>query len=289
MLEDTVRSVLAGARVPRELLIVDQSAQRNATLAGLGLVRGCELRYLHSISRGLSRARNLGLQAAAHDVVVLIDDDMFVEAPWLGRLLEVLDGGGPMTVATGRVLPAPDEGRAGTVPPAALVTRETSEVFRGRQPADVVPGANVAVHRGVVLALGGYDERLGAGTRFSAADDNDMGFRLLDAGCEVRHVPGAVVLHRAWRTRRELLRLHWDYGRGKGAFYAKHHAAAGAHIRRRVAADLRFRARRAIRALPTSPTTTAKDVVSVAGIASGAVEWALRHGRDRAESTHDAA
>jgi hypothetical protein len=97
------------------------------------------------------------------------------------------------------------------------------------------------------------------------------------------------VLHRAWRTRRELLRLHWDYGRGKGAFYAKHHAAAGAHIRRRVAADLRFRARRAIRALPTSPTTTAKDVVSVAGIASGAVEWALRHGRDRAESTHDAA
>ena len=75
------------------------------------------------------------------------------------------------------------------MPPAALVERDDAGRLSGPQPLDVVPGANVALPRELVLALGGYDERLGAGTRFASADDNDIGQRLLAAGCEVHHVP----------------------------------------------------------------------------------------------------
>lgn len=273
MLRATVESVLAGTRVPRELLVVDQSSQADERLARLGAVRGCIVRYLHSDSSGLSRARNIGLRAAAADVVVLIDDDMFVEPDWLELLLAAMPAGDPHVVVTGRVLAAPDEGAGGTVPPAALVTRATPEVYRGRQPIDVVPGANVALHRSTVLAIGGYDERLGAGTRFASADDNDIGLRLLDAGCEVRHVPDAVVLHRAWRTRRQRMRMRWDYGRGKGAFYAKHMDRSDRYARRRMAADARKRVRIAITALPRSPQTSAAHAVYLAGLLAGAVEW----------------
>ncbi|MEA2221550.1 MAG: hypothetical protein QOJ35_4176 [Solirubrobacteraceae bacterium] len=276
MLAETVASILDGRRVPAQLLVVDQSAQPHAQLAALRSVRGCDVTYLRSSTSGLSRARNVGLRAARCEVVVLLDDDMLVEPDWLERLLAGHAAGGPRAVATGRVLAGPDEGAGGTVPPAALVTRSTPDVYRGRQPTDVVPGANVALYRDVALALGGYDERLGAGGRFGSADDNDMGLRLLDAGCEVRHVPDAVVLHRAWRTARGRARMRWTYGRGKGAFYAKHVRRDDGYALARMRADTRARLGAVRRGLPRAPTVAAGHVLYLAGMLSGAAEWLLR-------------
>ena len=53
--------------------------------------------------------------------------------------------------------------------------------------------------------VGGFDARLGAGSRFPAADDNDLGFRLLKAGYEIVYAPEPVVYHRAWRPASEYL------------------------------------------------------------------------------------
>jgi GT2 family glycosyltransferase len=281
LLIETVRSVLGGTAVPRELLVVDQSDLPHPELSRLGPVHGCEIRYLSSATVGLSRARNIGLRAARSDVVVLIDDDMLVEPEWLRRLLEAYARGGPRTVATGRVLAAPPEGRGRHLPPAALFTRAEPAIYRGRQPLDIVPGANIAVPRVLVLRLGGFDERLGAGSRFASADDNDMGFRLLEAGCEVRHVPEATVLHRAWRSSRDLARLRWSYGRGKGAFYAKHASLRDRHILGRMAADARVRVRRALSSLLTAPTSSAGQLAYLAGMMSGAFEWWIRESTRR--------
>jgi GT2 family glycosyltransferase len=275
LLLDTVRSVLEGTELPNEVLVVDQSVVENTELAGMGHVRGCDVRYLHTVATGLSRARNIGLRAASRDVVVMLDDDILVEKDWFASLLRGLPAG-PHGVATGRVLAAPPEGDGVAVPPAALVTREVPAVYRGPQDLDVVPGANVALRRQLVLDLGGYDERLGAGTRFSAADDNDMGHRLLLAGCEVRHVPDAVVLHRAWRPSHELVRLRWQYGRGKGAFYAKHIGLGDRHVRRRAAAEVGGRLRRAVAAAIRSPRTTVAELLSLSGMLSGALGWVVR-------------
>jgi GT2 family glycosyltransferase len=244
----------------------------NAELAGAGAVGGCSVRYLQVQSRGLSRARNAGLRAAASDVVVLVDDDMTVAGDWLRRLLDGLPAH-PRGVATGRVLAAPAEGDGGGVPPAALVTSEEPAVYRGPQTLDVIPGANLAVRREFVLAVGGYDERMGAGTRFGGAEDNDVGHRLLLAGGEVRFVPAAVTWHRAWRPHRDLIKLRWRYGRGKGAFYAKH--ARDPHVRRRARADVALRLRRAARLVPRAPRRAAGDLLTLAAIGTGAADWLL--------------
>ncbi len=283
MLLDVVGSVLAGLTLPRELVVVDQTEAAHEALANLEAEAGCHFRYLHRPGRGLSAARNIGLRSATNDVVVLLDDDMFVDVSWLRLLLAARRHGGAATVVTGNVLAAPPEpGTHGyVVPPAALVTTATPDVYVGRQNGDVVPGANVAVPRDIVLALGGFDERLGAGSRFASADDNDMGFRLLEAGCEVRHVPEAVVFHRAHRPTSDLVRLRWAYGRGKGAFYVKHLTATDRHMLRRVRADLGRRARRALAHPLRSPGTTASEAVYIAGVVSGALEWSLRERRRR--------
>ena len=275
MLLDTVDSVLAGATVPAEILVVDQSQAPHNALDRMGEVRGCSVRYRPFAKPGLSRARNVGLREAREDVVVLLDDDMFVAPDWLPLLLGGL-ADDPRGVATGRVLAAPNEGGEGLVPAAALVQRTEPAVYRGPQAFDVVPGANVALWRETALALGGYDERLGAGTRFAAADDNDMGHRLLQAGCEVRFVPAAVVYHRAWRAPDELLRLRWNYGRGKGGFYAKHAGLRDRRMLRRAAIDGVRRVKRAVVSLPRSPRDAVAELVSLAGLLAGALDWLVR-------------
>ena len=275
LLIDAVDSVLMGDALPAELLVVDQSRQRHGSLAN-GLRDGCALQYVHFPSRGLSLARNLGLRAASQEIVLLIDDDMLVEPSWLSRLFAAQTATGFSGVVTGRVLPGPAEDGQTWVPAAALVTRSEPATFRGRQPNDVLPGAGVALRRDLVLGLGGYDERLGAGTRFGSAEDNDLGFRILEAGYEIRHVPGAIALHRPWRSAQGRLSNRWAYGRGKGAFYAKHLSASDRFVLRRMLSDLRGRSRRALANALTSPATVAREAVSIAAILSGAVEWTFR-------------
>jgi GT2 family glycosyltransferase len=285
LLAETVASVLAASRVPRELLVVDQSTVAQHELAALGSVRGCTVKYLHTTESGLSRARNTGLRAAAYDVVVLLDDDMLVEPEWLARLLAGFADGGPGTVVTGRVLAGPPEGGDGVVPPAALVTRPTAAVYRGRQATDVMPGANVALYRDVALAIGGYDERLGPGGRFPSAEDNDMGLRLLKTGCEVRYVPGAVVRHRAWRAPRDRALMRWTYGRGKGAFYAKHIRRSDPYALARLRADARARIGAAHRGLPRSPSASAGHLLYLAGMLTAAAQWLVWERRRRARTS----
>ena len=129
--------------------------------------------------------------------------------------------------------------------------------------------------RETVLALGGYDERLGAGTRFASADDNDLGHRLLIAGCEVHFLPEAVVFHRAWRAPGELVRLRWGYGRGKGAFFAKHAGVRDRRILKRAAIEAARRLKRAGTSLHRSPRNAAAELVSFGGMLFGALDWLL--------------
>jgi GT2 family glycosyltransferase len=277
MLLDTVRSILAAHRPPAELIVVDQSIAPNDELERLGTVGGCTVHYVHSTTTGLSRGRNLGLDLATHDTVVILDDDMLVRDDSLERLLDERAGRGPRTVTTGRLLAAAPDQPGRTAAPASLVTRAAAETFRGRQPMQVVPGPNIAVPRAVLREIGGYDERLGAGTRFPAAEDHDLSLRLLDAGCEVRHVPDAVVLHRAWRTRQQVVRLRWTYARGVGGFFAKHASLRDRYVLGRAGAELRSRVSRAIKSIVVSPKQAAAELMTIVGILVGAAEWTIRY------------
>src|SRR5260370_27309673 len=107
MLGDAVESILQARTVPREIIVVDQSDDANGALEGLGTVRGCAVRYVHSTSRGESCGRNLGLRMAMSDIVVILDDDMLVNDDSLEVLLAPHNVSRPQLVTTGRVLPAP--------------------------------------------------------------------------------------------------------------------------------------------------------------------------------------
>jgi GT2 family glycosyltransferase len=69
--------------------------------------------------------------------------------------------------------------------------------------------------------VGGFDERLGAGSPGQAAEDTDLFYRLLRADAIIRYEPRMMIYHQCQDATR-LVRSFWTYSYGIGAFSAKH-------------------------------------------------------------------
>lgn len=274
LLRETVESILQGDEVPAELIIVDQSEQPHAELEDFRAARDCRIHYAWSESVGLCRARNLGIRLARHDILAFTDDDMWVAPNWFGTLIRALLAYDPCIVVTGRVLPGAPEVKGGFVP--ALVTSEKPRVYAGRIGTDVLAAGHMAMYRAAIARVGEFDERLGAGSRFESADDNDYGFRLLEAGYRIAYVPEAVIYHRAWRSERDYFRMRWAYGRGKGGFYCKYWNWRDLYLSKRMCGNIGINLVRFPWRVLHRPRLAVGDLVYAGGIVSGAVEWVRR-------------
>jgi GT2 family glycosyltransferase len=279
MLLETVESVMRGDEVPAELIIIDQSDVPHPTLPTFKHDRACGIRYLWTHSVGVSRARNAGAAAARHDILVGIDDDMLVLSSWFGTLVRALVDAGPGAIVTGKVLPTDPEAPGGFAP--TVVVNEAAAVYEGRIGKDVLPSCHMALYRAAFHDVGGFDERLGPGAPFPSADDNDFGFRLLEAGYRIVYVPGAVVYHRAWRSRQDYLRMRWIYGRGKGGFYGKHLSLSDPYMLRRLVWDISHRVFGFPLRLWKQPRLAYGDPVYVFGILFALAQWLLHQRRTR--------
>lgn len=274
LLLEAVQSVLNGDEIPAELVVIDQSDTASDVLGTMSCVEDCRIRYLWTPGRGVSRARNMGLRAAQCDIVAFIDDDVLVDRAWLGALVRPLLVSGDRSITTGRVLPAVEIVPGISAP--TLVLSEVRASYQGRIARDVLQAGNMAVYRNVLLSLMGFDERLGPGTDFPAGEDNDLGFRLLGAGCLIQYIPDAVIYHRAWRESREYVPLRWRYGVGQGAYYAKHIRFDDRYMLTRLLRLLGRHSALAIRRVRSEPRGAAGHLAYIAGVLTGIVRWSAR-------------
>jgi GT2 family glycosyltransferase len=275
MLLAVVESVLTGDELPAELVIVDQSDAPHATLAQRGGVRDCEVRYLWSTTIGLCRANNIGMREARHEIVAFTHDDVLATPTWFGSLVRALVAAGRSAVVTGRVLPSAPE-TPGAFAPSTRVD-ETPSIVQGRTGAEILHPMNMAMYRDAVERAGGFDERIGPGTPFPGGEDHDLEFRLRDAGYRIHYVPEAVVYHRAWREAGDYLPVRWRYGRGQGAYYAKHLRRDDSWMLKRMRGDLAHRGLRFLRRLPRQPRLALGDLLFSLGMLSAVAEWLLLH------------
>ncbi len=274
LLADTVASILAGDELPAELVIVDQSDAPHSSLTTLVGEHGCTVIYRWSTSRGLSRANNEGIAAARHDLLVFTHDDVFVAADWFGALVRTLVAAGERALVTGQVRPTEGESAGGFQ--LTLITEPHRASYLGRIGRDVLYPLNMAVYRAAFAEIGGFDERLGPGTPFPAAEDNDFSYRTLEAGYRIVYDPAAVLYHRAWRPPQDYRRLRWAYGRGNGAYYAKYFSLHDPHMLKRMRGDLERHIRRLRgRLWAREWHEILGDLAFVGGLISGAVQWLL--------------
>jgi glycosyltransferase involved in cell wall biosynthesis len=212
-LEDALRTLAEVLRPVDELVVVDNGSRDGATVA---VAQAAGVRVIRCDRPGASAARNAGIGATTAPIVAVTDDDCLPRQGWTAAL-EAAFGDPDVGFVTGRV--APDRADADS-----LVQHDDPRPATYRWPDDPMHfghGANSAFRRTAVDAVGGYDEHLGPGTPLRAAEDHDLFWRLLHAGWEGRYEPTAVVAHRAWRSRRDLLAIQWSYGLGTGALARK--------------------------------------------------------------------
>ena len=198
-----------------ELLVVD-SASRDPAVRTVAERHGATV--VRCDRPGVSLARNVGARAARHDVLAYVDDDVQGAAGWAEAVAATL---ADPTVAfcTGRVgVPPAQEGYQR---PVAVNDAEAPAILDTSTTDALGSSANLGIRRDVLLSSGGFDESMGGGARFEAAEDLDLFDRLFAAGHTGRYEPTAAAYHDQWRDRKALLRLDWRYGLGAGARLAK--------------------------------------------------------------------
>jgi GT2 family glycosyltransferase len=166
MLLDCVASILRNDFQNFEIVVIDQDRDRRLQAAlGQRFPGDRRLVYLVLDEPHASRARNLGIQHARGDIVVFSDDDTEVERHWLQAYVDAFAAcGGEPVVVGGRLDPL-------WLAPKPLWLPERKEYLLGiynkydglmlMPEPDQPIGANFAVHRKVIDAVGPFDERLG--------------------------------------------------------------------------------------------------------------------------------
>ena len=194
------------------VIVVDQSttAKTAERLDGLdGIV------YRRTDGIGLSRARNLAIRMTTAPLLAFTDDDVSFEPSWLDRLVALFDMNPEAGAVCGRAVTPSGQ--------PVLGAAERSGVYRWpTNPFGLGAGLNMALRREALVDAGPFDEELGAGARFPAAEDTDMIYRVMRAGWSVACSDEVIVTHHDWRSHRESLRLQYHYGVGAGAQTAKH-------------------------------------------------------------------
>ncbi|MFL6239610.1 MAG: glycosyltransferase [Actinomycetes bacterium] len=213
-LSRTLEALLADSRSADEVIVVDSASAGEATRA---VAERFGVGYLRADLPGTSRARNLGWRAARNEVVAFLDDDVLAADGWARAMGAAFDDAG-VAFVSGRINP-----------PEGYDTRSALSVFADDDPRTIdrdtrgILGmsGNTAVRRSALLAIGGFDPRLGPATWFGTGEDNDFFDRLVRAGYRGRYEPAAAVVHLQGHTGRSPLAAQWNYGKGMGARLAK--------------------------------------------------------------------
>ena len=222
------KSTVAQTHRSFEIIVVDQNVDDRIVpiieqARGLGLL----VEHLRS-APGLSRARNCGLQRASGDIVAFPDDDCWYEPGTLAAvdaaLSTRLDHEGLVAcwAEQAAMMGADTEG------PLNLAQFRR---FRGGDASSIT----LYFRRSLLDRIGAFDERLGLGARFGAAEETDLVLRALAAGATLTRCSSVVVHHHLPAPGAQTVTSDWrktlTRARGTGAIYAKHRLAAAVIVR----------------------------------------------------------
>ncbi len=200
----TIRDCLEGLaelQYPNFEVIVVDDGSKDSTAS---IASEFDVRLIRTENRGLSNARNTGMEAADGEIVAYTDDDARPDPHWLTYLAwtflstDHVAVGGPNIAPPGDGLIADCVANAPGGPVQVLFNDTTAEH---------IPGCNMAFRKEALQAIGGFDPRYR-----TAGDDVDVCWRLQERGWTLGFNAAAMV----WHHRRNSVRTYWRQQQGYG-------------------------------------------------------------------------
>lgn len=235
----TIESLLACTDDKLEVVVVDQSFESVTESAVAPLLVDTRLRYVRSPLVGLSRGRNEAVSLTTAALIMVTDDDCVVPLGWIDAMaVPFADEHVGVVFCSVTAAPEPT-GQLGHTPHVEFASTRTVDQFAealrlGRQGLPL--GAGMAIRRTAFDQVGGFDEVLGPGARFGAAEDSDLSWRVVLNGWSIVHLADVVVVHDGFRDLGQLRELVKRDFYGIGGTAAKYLRAPSGRTRRAAAA-----------------------------------------------------
>jgi glycosyltransferase involved in cell wall biosynthesis len=206
-----------------EVLVVDNaSIDETPAVVETAARRGVPITYLYEARPGKSHALNAAVARARGDLLVFTDDDVLPSPGWLAAYARAMRETGA-DYAAGRILPlweappprwmSPELYGVLAIPDGG---EERLRIAKGVNDHVMPLGANMAVSRRVLDAIGGWNPDLGKlqGT-LRTGEDHELSLRMIAAGFIGVYEPAAAVRHRVPRERLRLSYFQrWFYDNG---------------------------------------------------------------------------
>lgn len=235
-LERCIRSLLAQRRAELEVIVVDNRPAEDDTRRAVSAIAAEDprVRYVPESRKGLSVARNRGVSETSADLVAFTDDDVFADRAWIEWLTAPF-AEPTVSVACGMVLPLElqteaqkrFERYAGF---SKGVRRHSYDLRSGPVPGRLLypfvnggvgVGNNMAFRRAELIATGGFDPALGAGSPAGSCEETWAFAKAILRGGRIVYEPRALCWHEHRREGDALRDQIFGYGLGLGAVLAK--------------------------------------------------------------------
>jgi len=208
----TLRNCLEGLKVleypNHEVIVVDDGSTDDSA----DIARQYPVRLIRQSNKGLSSARNTGMNAASGEIIAYLDDDAWPDPHWLQYLAWTYMNTDYAAVG-GPNIPPEDGAIAECV---ANSPGGPAHVMVSHRDAEHIPGCNCSFRTRELRAIGGFDVQFR-----TAGDDVDVCWRLLERGGKIGFHAGAMVWHHRRASVRAYLKQQMGYGKAEALLEAK--------------------------------------------------------------------
>jgi GT2 family glycosyltransferase len=194
-----------------EVVVVnDGSTDHTESVIAEASARSPRLRHITIENSGVSKARDVGVNASQAEWIAFCDDDQIPEPHWLNALYAVATANNAACVGGPTTLTLPP---SCTLPLTPNARRLLGEDDFGPQvrpyPGRALPSTgNVMLRREVFDRVGGFDTKFHEG-----GEDAELFLRVSDAGLRILYSPNALMHHVIPESRLRPEFLQWVAGR----------------------------------------------------------------------------